>query len=261
MSDAASPSRSSKRPDAISHQIREWIAERGLRPGDRLPGESELIELFKASKSTVREAMQNLQTQGLIITRTGPGGGAFVHAPEQTRTMELLSNHFFFHPPTIHDIYELRKVLEPQLAASLAGLLSEEDFQRLQQTIRRYDHPALTLGEEYEQRLAELEFHSVLAELCPNPLLGFLCTFLQNLLKELAICRRIYDRPNPELRETGLHYQLRLIHALRNGDAEAAEILMAEHMQAAQTYMESSEVELSAGFLQLAKIDKSPRSR
>jgi len=60
------------------------------------------------------------------------------------------------------------------------------------------DDPARNTAEEYRQRLAELDFHAVLSELCPNPVLGFLCGFLQNLLKNLTICRRIYELPNPE---------------------------------------------------------------
>lgn len=238
-----------KRPDQISEQIKQWIVERKLQPGDRLPQERELIELFKASKSTVREAMRSLQTQGLVITRTGPGGGAFVGEMDATRAMELLSNHFFFKQPTLDNIYELRKKLEPELAASLAGRLQPEQFERLQATIRLYDHPAENLGEEYQQRLAELQFHQVLAELCPNPLLGFMCSFLQNLLKSLAICRRIYDEPNPILRITGLHYQVQLLQALQHNDAEAAHEIMYQHMCAAHSYMKDCEAELTSGFL------------
>ncbi len=243
--------RQPKRPDEICERIKDWIVERSLQPGDRLPQERELIDLFKASKSTVREAMRVLQTQGLITTRTGPGGGAFIAALNATRAMGLLSNHFFFKQPTLHNIYTLRKVLEPELAASLAGRLKPEDIERLHATIRLYDHPAENLGEEYAQRLAELNFHSVLAEVCPNPILGFMCGFLQNLLRDLAICRRIYDKPNPELRETGLHYQVRLLKALKAGDAKAARDIMYQHMCVAQEYMETCEAELTSGFLKL----------
>jgi GntR family transcriptional repressor for pyruvate dehydrogenase complex len=238
-----------KRPDEICEQIKNWIVERQLQPGDRLPQEKELIQLFKASKSTVREALRALHTQGLVNTRTGPGGGAFIAALDANRAMELLSNHFFFRQPTLDDIYELRKQLEPELAASLAGKIGQGDFQRLHDKIRLYDHPAANLGEEYAQRIAELDFHNLLAELCPNPLLGFICGFLQNLLKDLAICRRIYDEPNPELRESGLHYQVQLLRALKRGNADDARAIMYQHMCAAHQYMKHCEAELTSGFL------------
>lgn len=240
-----------RRTDEICDRIKDWIVEREMSPGDRLPQEQSLIAEFGASKGTVREALKSLETQGLIRTRTGPGGGAFVAELDGDRAMELLANFFFFKQPSISDIYQLRRQLEPELAASLAGCLSEDDFKRLEETMRLYDHPAGNVGEEYQQRLAELTFHTVLAELCPNPLLGFICGFLQNLLRNLTICKRIYDTPNPELRAHALHYQVRLMQALRGGDAEAAHAVMFEHMCAAQAYMEACEAEMRKGFLKI----------
>jgi GntR family transcriptional repressor for pyruvate dehydrogenase complex len=250
---ASPPWRAANRPQEICERLKDWIMDRALKPGDRLPQERELMAMFKASKSTVREALGALQTQGLVRTRTGPGGGAYIAELDGKRAMELLGNYFFFAQPTIGDIYALRRLLEPEMAASLAGQLSEADFQRLNATIRLYDHPPESLGEEYRQRLAELDFHSVLAELCPNPVLGFFCGFLQSLLRSLAICRRIYGTPNPELRESGLNYQIRLLTALKRGDEAAARSIMYEHMCAAQAYMEACEAELTNRFLRLER--------
>ncbi|MDX1421814.1 MAG: FCD domain-containing protein [Kiloniellales bacterium] len=248
---ADAPPRSAKRPQEICERLKDWIVDHKLKPGDRLPQERELMGLFKASKSTVREALGALQTQGLIRTRTGPGGGAYIEPMDGRRAMELLGNYFFFAQPSIGDIYALRKLLEPEMAGSLAGRLSEADFQRLNATIRLYDHPPTSFEEEYRQRLAELDFHSVLAELCPNPVLGFFCGFLQNLLRNLAICRRIYGTANPDLRESGLNYQVRLLAALHHGNEAEARAIMYDHMCAAQTYMETCEAELTNRFLRL----------
>lgn len=251
--DIAPPKRSTRRPTEIADKLKDLIASHGLRPGDRLPQERELMAQFKASKSTVREALGALQSQGLVKTRTGPGGGAFVAAIDGSRAMELLGNYFFFNQPTIGHIYELRKLLEPEMAASLAGRLTEADFKRLNDTIRLYDHPPANTGEEFRQRLAELDFHAVLAELCPNPVLGFVCGFLQNLLRNLSNARRIYDKPNPELRETGLSYQIGLLSALHRQDADEVHRIMYDHMCAAQAYMEACEAELTSNFLKLPK--------
>jgi GntR family transcriptional repressor for pyruvate dehydrogenase complex len=163
--------------------------------------------------------------------------------------MALLSNYFLFRTPTVTDIYAVRRKLEPELAASVAGHLSEADFGRLERMMRIYDAPPKTAEEEYAQRMAELDFHSVLAELCPNPVLGLYCGFLQTLLREMVVCRRIYDAPHPELRDTGLHYQIGLMRALRAEDGAAARDIMAEHMEAAQNYMVKMEASIVGGFL------------
>jgi DNA-binding FadR family transcriptional regulator len=91
--------------------------------------------------------------------------------------------------------------------------------------------------------MAELDFHEELARVCENRLLGFLCRFLVSLLRDMAVCRDIYKQHNPELRETGLHYQVALLRAIKAGDAERAGRLMREHMVAAEAYMlERSEI-------------------
>lgn len=243
--------RAGRRPAEIIEKLKDLIVAEGMEPGDRLPREQDLMTRFSASKSTIREAMGALQAQGLVRTRTGPGGGAFVSAIDDGRAMEMLGNYFFFNQPSIREIYALRKLLEPELAASVVGQLREQDFRRLHDTVRLYDHSPANRGEEYRQRLAELDFHTVLADLSPNRVLGFLCGFLQNLLRDLSICRHIYEKPNPELRESGLSYQIHLLGAFSDGDRAAARDIMYRHMCAAQEYMEACEAELTSDFLRL----------
>jgi GntR family transcriptional repressor for pyruvate dehydrogenase complex len=231
--------------------LKDWIAERGLKSGDRLPQERDLIGLFGVSKGTIREALKVLDAQGIIKTRTGPGGGAFIAPVTETSALELLGNYFFFKGLTIGDIYELRIRLEPEAIASVAGCLGEPDFAKLKSKMKVYDHPPTSIDEERQQRLAELEFHELLVGYCPNPLMTFACRFLISLLKNLTICRRIYDIPNPELREHGRSYQLRLMTALRKGNAAAARRIMDQHMRYAGHVMEVQEAFVARQFLKV----------
>jgi len=237
------------RPDSVVETVKRWITEGRLRPGDRLPQERALMEEFSVSKGSVREALKGLETQGLIVMRTGPGGGAFVADVPPDRAMSLLSNYFFFQQPTIKDIYELRVQLEPEMAASLVGRLDEEDLTRLRRTTTIYSSPIESPETEHQQRLDEFAFHEVLADLCPNPLLSFFCRFLISLLKNLTICHKIYDEPNPELFDTGRFYQMAVYDALKRGDGEEARKVMHDHMRAAAHIMVQREARLSDGFL------------
>lgn len=237
------------RARAIASTLKDWIAERGIAPGQRLPQERDLVSIFGVSKGTIREALKVLEAQGLIATRTGPGGGPFVATVAERHASELLGNYFFFQKLTIRDIYQLRTLLEPELAEGVVGRLSEADFARLAEKMKVYDHPPATVEEERAQRAAELEFHEVLVACSPNSLLRFVCGFLIRLLKDLTICRRIYDRPNPALREHGRSYQLQLIEALKRGDAPAVRSIMSEHMRHAQHLMEAQEAVVLNQFL------------
>ncbi len=229
--------RKRKRPDVIADRIREMIVAQGLKPGDRLPPERLEEAALKASRGTLREAMKILEFQGLVSNKTGPGGGAFVSKATSRQAIGLLDNLFLFEPPSIADVYAVRKLVEPEIAASVAGKLSPAALTALQATIRLYEDEPETAEQEYAQRLAELDFHAELANHCENKLLGFISAFVLSLLRDKTECREIYREPNPSLRETGLGYQVRLLRAIKAGDAARARAVMLEHMIEAENYM------------------------
>ena len=94
MSSLPTPPQRRSRPVRVADAIKDWVVEQGLKPGDRLPGETELIQRFAMSKGTIREALRLLQAQGLVETKTGPGGGLFVGEVSRERARALLANFF-----------------------------------------------------------------------------------------------------------------------------------------------------------------------
>ncbi len=243
--------RGRNRPQAIAETIKNWITDHGLEPGDRLPQEHQLIADLGVAKGTVREALKVLEAQGLVRTRTGPGGGAFITEVGPDRATALLANHFFFDNVSIADIYELRVVLEPLLVAELATRLTDTQIEQLRERMSAYTDPPGSIAEERKQRVAELEFHETLARFSGNPLLRFACGFLIRMLKDLTVCKRIYEQPNPELRERGVSYQQQLIEAFQGRDPETASAIMRAHMRAARRIMLAQEAEITKSFLSI----------
>ncbi|WP_226781467.1 FadR/GntR family transcriptional regulator [Oceaniglobus trochenteri] len=237
------------RPVQVAEAIKSWVVEEGLRPGDRLPGEVEMIARFSMSKGTIREAMRILEAQGLIKTRTGPGGGSFVHEVSRERAKALLGNYFYFKDLTIGDIYQLRLALEPELVAGLAGHLPETVLAELEANTAQYSHPARTLDEERRQHVASLRFHAILAAQSDNPLLSFVIDFMVNMLSDLTVHRELYAPPNAELWARGRDYQVRLVMALREGDGGAARAIMKAHMETAWALMRGQEMEMQRRFI------------
>jgi len=242
------------RPQQVAEAIKSWVMANGWGPGHRLPSELELITRFGMAKGTIREAIRILEAQGLVKSRTGPGGGVFVHQVSETRAMALLGNYFYFEHLTIDDVYQIRQALEPELAASLAGRLSEGQLEALEEVMTCYAEPARTAEEEREQHVESLRFHALLAEMSGNPLLRFLIRFTANMLAEITVSRRLYAQPNRELWSSGLDYQSRLIAALRTGDAVAARHIMSEHMHNAHRLMLMQETVLTQRFLPESEI-------
>lgn len=237
------------RPEAVAEELKSLMVRQGLRPGDRLPGEAELIEHFAMAKGTIREAMRISETQGLIRTRTGPGGGSFVAEVGRDRAKRLLGNYFYFHDLRVDDIYQLRCLLEPELAADLAGRLSPEVLDELRAITRRYDAPSTSPEEERDQHIASLEFHKVLAREAANPVLGFMLDFLATMLSDLTVWRALYAPANRDLWQSGRDSQLRLLAAMERGDSAEARRIMAEHMTRARHLMAAQEAALASDFL------------
>lgn len=233
----------------MADAIKDWVVEHRLRGGDRLPGEADMMAQFGRSKGTIREAMRILEAQGLVKTRTGPGGGSFVHEVSRERGQALLGNYFYFRDLTLDDIYSMRRLLEPELAASLAGTLDDAQLDALEAVTEAYRHPATSAEEERIQQVESLRFHRLLAEYAGNELLGFTIGFMAKILTEMTVYRRLYDPPNPELWAKGRAFHLELIEALRDGDGPQARRVMADHMATAQALMEAQEAEIMKTFI------------
>src|SRR5258708_6902783 len=72
------PVKNQRVSDEILQQIREAVLTGKFQIGDRLPNERTLAEQFAASRTSVREALRGLEQQGVIYTKKGVTGGAFV---------------------------------------------------------------------------------------------------------------------------------------------------------------------------------------
>lgn len=74
----------------VAAELRKGILSGSLQVGQRIAGEHQLMSRFAVSRQTVREALRELGTEGLVVSRRGPGGGAFVAAPNLNRISELM---------------------------------------------------------------------------------------------------------------------------------------------------------------------------
>ncbi len=237
------------RPQRIADAIKQLIVQDKLKSGDRLPSESELIARFAMAKSTIREATRILEGQGLIESKTGPGGGVFVKQVSNERARALLGNYFYFHNLKVGDIYQLRKLLEPELAASLAGRISAAQIDRLADNLASHHAEPKTPEQEKDHHIHSLKFHALLASFAQNALLGFLVEFMVDILSDITVDRRLFEPANRELWRKGRRYQSMLIEALKSGDSAIARAIMLEHMQTAERLMKIQEQAVLSAYL------------
>lgn len=200
-----------------------------LRPGQRLPNEAELQRLFGMSKGTVREALKALEVQGLVILKSGPNGGAALTEVGFSRTFQLLQNHFFFQAVDLDQIYAMRRLLEPELAAQAAASISDEELGELEASL--HGHAPATDAEA--RGAADLDFHDRLASACPNVLLRLQCQVLNEMLRRLVtLAAGAVDLES--LGEANHAAHDALLAAFRARDPEQARRVMSAHMDEAE---------------------------
>ncbi len=103
----------------LSAAIRARILGRELGEGDSLPTETELARQFAVNRSTVREALRNLQSAGLV-ERRGGGKKLYVSRPAVGAVGEGLREALTLHEARFADVWEALLALEPAVAAAAA---------------------------------------------------------------------------------------------------------------------------------------------
>ncbi len=219
--------------DRIAAQLRALIDQRGLRPGDRLPAERALALELGVSRTALREALQQLASQGLLRARVG--GGTYVQgppAPEQVVVEPLVPFFPLFQgdPEYRFDVLETRHALEGATAWHAALRATDDDrariaaaFETMMQAHGRQD-PA---GEAR----ADAAFHLSIAEASHNLVLLQVMRGLFDLLQtNISQSReKLYLSPRTFAPLSVQHREM--MDAILAGDAERARASAHAHLE------------------------------
>ena len=141
--------------EEVFKQIRQLIEEGRFRARDQLPSERELAETFKVSRTSVREALRTLETQGLIVSRTGTGN--FVADLPVESLIGPLARLLIDEKKALADMFEMRKLIEPHIAALAAKRATRNDVAQLKRIVAKQS-AAVSRGETGVEADAELHF-------------------------------------------------------------------------------------------------------
>ncbi len=248
-----------KRPDLVAQEIKRLITEKNLSPGDRLPRESELQAQFQVSKGTIREALKSLEVQGLITISTGPSGGGTVVEVPLDRTLQFMQNYLFFQEVTIDDIYTVRQMLEPELAAGAVPHLTEADFDALEHSIACCG-PTQSSEDLVSQRREDVNFHDILAAANPNPFLRFTCELINEMIRQLIVfANRTPQSEHRRFGEANARIHRDIVQAARERDAVKVHALMQQHMRDAASSVKRMKGRIQGRLILDADSLRSPR--
>jgi len=204
----------------IVDQIQKRILAGELDPGDKLPSERALAEMFSVSRATVREALRALQYMGILDIRLNDG--AYL-----SDRINLLSDHFrtsyLLKQFTLMELLEARQFMEVAVASLAAKRATPEHIARLK---RIYSRELECRDDMDSFSEADVAFHFTLTEACQNSFFLNMIKPVRQLLKETNIDQ--YKKPNQAY--ITAEYHGRILAAIIKGDIAEAEKVMKEHM-------------------------------
>ena len=208
--------------EEVVGQIHELIREGKLRSRDQLPSERELAETFKVSRTSVREAIRALETQGLVVTRTGMG--TFVADLPIESLVATFAKLLIEEKDALADIFETRKLLEPQIASLAAERATQTDIERMKQILNN-QKSEITRGESGVE--ADAEFHFAIGQATQNQALKKLISGLMDILSH----SREESLQTPGRRQASLASHREILSAIEDHDQDRAREAMLWHIE------------------------------
>lgn len=210
---------SSAKQTRLSEQVlvrlADLIRKGSLKPGDRLPAERGLAEKMKVSRATLREALRVMQLRGIIVSKQGAGSYIASGAPED---LALALDHL-----ALQDIFELRLLIEPSIAALAALRASANDISKLGSILLKQEEQI-----EQKKNIADSDtaFHAALAEATHN---RALVEIGATLMRVIAPSRTKYLQ-TPVRARASLVSHRSLFEAVKARDSTCARSEMEQHI-------------------------------
>ena len=221
--------------DQVADQLHQLVQQRQLQPGQRLPAERQLAEELGVSRTALREAIQKLNSQGILMSRAG--AGTFVqalntqHNALHSTLVAPLTPLIRHDPQYLYDVLETRQMLEVHTAWHAANRATPADKSRIQRRfdeLLHYQH----LQDTESAALADAQFHLAIAEASHNAVVVQVMRSLFDLMRNtVAENRRLMfeDNSTKVLEQlTAQHH--RLMQAIVASDPEQARSEITAHL-------------------------------
>ena len=241
--------------------IREMILSGDLKPGERVPPERELAQMFGFSRSSVREAVRELAALGVLTARQGDG--TYISTLESYDLFAPLEFALRVDQKSLLHLTELRLILEPHAAAMASGRLTPEIAEALEAALAGYAREVESGKPDPDELIKYDEaIHGALIEAAGNPLIAAIVRSVDSVVRrgrELTV--RMQSAPAESLTELRA-----VVDAVCSRDPGRASAAMTWHVarwaeRIRQDVGEAARLALVAESLDAAAGDTAPKSR
>lgn len=228
---------SEKLASTVVRQIELLILRGILRPGERLPAERDLAERMGVSRPSLREALAELQKNGLLTSR--PGAGVYVAEVLGSAFSPALVRLFSAHDEALFDALSFRRDMEGLAAERAARLGSDTDLEVIHSALRRLEGAN---GEEAARR--DADFHMAILDASHNVVLQHMMRSMYELLAKGVFYNRQVVFSRNSTRDELMVQHRSIDAALQARDPAAARAAVEAHLDyVAQAYRDQREAE------------------
>ncbi len=204
------PVKKTKLSDQVIQVIQDKISIGELKPGDKLPNETELMAIFEVGRSTIRESIRVLAKLGLIVVRQGDG--TYVLSNEREESLNIRISR-----ATVLEVYQVRRLLELELARLAAQNRTEKDIAEMRFFLEKR-RTASNNNDSVGYVKNDLGFHQAIAKASKNSIMIDLYRSFSNALKDALEKLRSDD----EIYQDPIELHEKILLAIEQGDPENA---------------------------------------
>ncbi|WP_329479336.1 FadR family transcriptional regulator [Kribbella sp. NBC_01510] len=212
----------------IVEQVEEALARGDLAPGQRLPSERELVAQFEVSRSTVREALRVLESNGMVRSRPGDPNGPEILPFSQTALRKQMVRLARVDELTLSELIGFRMIMDGAAIQVASRLRTPEQLAEMEETLvamrAAIDIDFAAFSE------ADLAFHDVIARISRNSLIQTCNEVVRGVVLSL-ISDKIAHAPNSRaLMLESLRHHAEVVAAIRSGNGHAAARIARQNM-------------------------------
>jgi len=168
--------------DSIVDQVKNLILQGKLKPGDKLPSERDLAQLFHVGRPTVREAIRTLKLIGLVDVNQGQRGTVvktYALEPYRESMREQMRWLIRSRKTTIEQLTEVRSALDTSIALLAAERASKAKLKAMRLLLKRMEASTNSSSAYLEKAI---EFHKLMAISTGNPIFHAIWTGFTDLI-------------------------------------------------------------------------------
>ncbi|SDJ77478.1 FadR/GntR family transcriptional regulator [Sediminibacillus albus] len=215
--------------ELVAGEIKEYIKQENLQAGDRLPAVSELTNSLGIGRSTLREALQLLESQEVVEVLNGKGTFIKDVKPFQIRTSFEVENEKMF----LLEALEVRIALEGKAVDLAVKHASKADIEKMEFYLQEYVRN-LNANQREQANQADAGFHQAIYEAANNQLLNSIIDSIWDTFHEF------WNQPfgKDDIFDQSYPYHESLLEAIKSQNAAEAALAFQKIMDSVKSSIE-----------------------